>query len=140
MPSYEFRVSLSISHPSIEPDEISDRLGITPKYSNRKGDRKTSRSGQILEETHSENYWLVEVSDGRENSDERSLDACLKAASMRLKRHTDFLRSLSDDGGRIEYFVGWFGEQENFSAVFSSKLLQEISGLGISLYLDVYGE
>jgi hypothetical protein len=53
------QVSLRIRHPTIDPDEISAAVGVTPAHCFKSGDPAEGRRG-----LHSQTYWLAHVGPG----------------------------------------------------------------------------
>jgi hypothetical protein len=52
-----FEVSLSISHPDIEPAEISRIVGLVPKRATRVGELRTTPRGERLEGAYEFSHW-----------------------------------------------------------------------------------
>jgi hypothetical protein len=71
------------------------------------------------------------------SSDTCSLEEYLAELNERFAPWEDFFQSLTDEGGDVEYFVGWFGT-ENIGVIFSPRLMETTSKLSVALALDVY--
>jgi hypothetical protein len=79
-------------------------------------------------------YWSADLGSG---PGEGLVDA-LYQANEQLASNGPFLHSLLEDGGRVEYFVGWFaGARTGF--VLPTDLLYQSGSLGVDLSLDIYG-
>jgi len=123
-PSYPFQLSLRIRHPSIDPEQISLRLGIVAEHSFRAGQpRETGRSS--VTPVHAESYWLGTLEPGKlllgtafdeglmpEISQQTRaialgvLDSALTVlTSSVLLRHGDFFRQLQSEGGEVRLIV-----------------------------------
>src|SRR5258708_21000818 len=53
-----FQLSLRIRHPSMDPADISKKLGIEPEHAFRAGQPRHSTSG-LVPAIHTESYWLA---------------------------------------------------------------------------------
>jgi hypothetical protein len=123
-PSYPFQLSLRIRHPSIDPEQISRRLGIEAEHSFRAGEpREAGRS--MVTPVHAESYWLgtldpatlllgtgfdlgsmPEVSPQTRATAFGMLDSVLTVlTSSVLFRHGDFFRQLQSEGGEVRLIV-----------------------------------
>jgi hypothetical protein len=130
---YECSVSFRISHPTIDPDEISTQLGLEPKISWRAGDVRQSPKGTPLEGRNETTYWSYAL-----NCQPTSeLIELLEDFTVRLESYREFLIHLRSTGGRLEYFVGWFSGP-NSGEVFDHRLLGKIANLQIDLSFDIY--
>ena len=140
MPDYKYSVSLSISHPSIDPDSISRKFGITPIREHRLGGVRKTHTGEILEGNYESSFWRARLHESeRLASTDILLEDFLAEQNARFAPHKEYFRQLVESGGYVEYFIGWFEEGTgNISASFSSELLSKTSALKIAIGLDVY--
>jgi hypothetical protein len=124
-PSYPFQLSLRIRHPSIDPEQISRRLGIEAEHSFRAGEpREAGRS--TVTPVHAESYWLgtldpatlllgtafdlglltTEVSTQTHAIAFGVLDSALTVLTGSvLRRHADFFRQVQSEGGEVRLIV-----------------------------------
>src|SRR5262245_64022542 len=58
------QVSLRIKHPSIDPDEITEALALTPEHCWACGDPRMSDSGTTLGGTRRNSYWSARLPAG----------------------------------------------------------------------------
>ena len=138
MSAYEFCVSLSIKHPSIDPAVITDRLCMSPKRQWRVGEQRSTPKGKVLPGINKESFWVVGLHPGaRLSSESVSLEQFVAKANSRFVQHREFLRELVSGGGYLEYFIGWFGG-ENFGASLEPGLMAATADLGIAIGFDVY--
>ena len=123
-PSYPFQLSLRIRHPSIDPEQISRRLGIDAEHSFRAGQPRESGRSTVAP-VHAESYWLGTLDPGSlllgtafdfDSMPEVSpharaiafgvLDSALTVlTSSVLLRHGDFFRQLQSEGGEVRLIV-----------------------------------
>jgi hypothetical protein len=132
-----FRLSLRIFHPTMEPAAITSIVGLQPDFFWKIGDRKRTRRGTELPETHEENYWCAELCEFYSPPSE--LTAELDKALDKLRGYKEFLQETRKQGGRCEFFIGWF------CAPMDGELLLHVTlagmaDLGIDLALNIYAE
>lgn len=134
MNHFRFTVSLRLWHPSIDPDDVSRELGLNPERKWKAGENRATPQGQALTGVYRESYWVSPVAYKRGVSLPDVLDQDL----CRLESHRSFLTRFFETGGTIEYFIGWFTEN-NAGAVFNCQLLKRLAALNIDLDMDFYG-
>lgn len=135
-----FTVSLRIRHPSIDPAEITQTLGIEPQHSWRAGEGRRTVQGQRSEGNYRESYWIGEF---------RELDAGLRGvvsteavllqAVVLLRRSQKFLTRLTAEGATVELFVEVVGGSE-FTLGLSPQLLSLVAKAGLAVVLNVHAE
>ncbi|HJY41307.1 MAG TPA: hypothetical protein VJ303_08725 [Steroidobacteraceae bacterium] len=125
-PSYPFQLSLRIRHPSIDPEEISRRLGIDAEHSFRAGEPRESGRSSVAP-VHAESYWLGTLDpatlllgtafDPQIGPQTHAiafsvLDSALVAViSGLLRSHADFFRQLQSEGGEVRLIVAISGRK-----------------------------
>lgn len=135
--NFSHEVSLRITHPSIDPEDITRALSIAPTHACKAGSGRTTPKGHPLPGVNRETFWLYHF--GRKAKGEAgALTETLVAMNQSLSSKREFLRALRESGGRVEYFIGWFTDF-NSGEVLDWHLLQQCGDLGIDLALDVYG-
>ena len=126
---YTFSVALRIHHPEISPDAISKALGCPPMHSWRAGDAKPSPGKGIYSET----YWIASVAEGHAED----LSSALGRLVDGYQSKKDVFHELRRSGGNVEFFIGWFFNQ-NSGDVLGFDLLSKLAELKIDLAFDVY--
>lgn len=138
MNPYEYKVSLRITHPSIDPQIITGTLGLKPTRSWQAGSPRQTPKGEKLEGNNKNSYWCASLNNGSALlSEETPLESYLLEKTTLLKEHSGFLGNIKESDGKIEYFIGIFGNK-NLGCEFNSELLLSINNLGIELLLDIY--
>jgi hypothetical protein len=127
--------SLRVSHPSIDPEEISEGFGLAPRHSSRAGEERKTPKGQSLSGTYNTSYWMTELT-GDESGNGDLLGA-LRDIANRLEPYEFFVKKIRAGGGRVEIFIGWFLET-NDGFVFDHALVARFAALGVDLSFDVY--
>ncbi|MEP6547590.1 MAG: hypothetical protein ABJD53_08985 [Gammaproteobacteria bacterium] len=56
------QLSLRVRHPAIDPEEISEALGLEPEHCFKAGDSRPTRSKGRIAAHHTQTYWLAPVS------------------------------------------------------------------------------
>jgi hypothetical protein len=135
MNSYQYKISLRVRHPSLDPAEITSALGLNPSRSWRAGEVRTTPKGNPLEGRYSDSYWVVQLGNGR--WPDKTLAAVINERLDQLARHQALFQRIRAEGGMVEFFVGWFVEG-NSGDVFACDLLARMADLKIDLSLDVY--
>lgn len=135
MGTSRYTVSLRICHPSMDPAIISSALGLTPKHCWKAGDSRTTPRGTPLEGRNKNTYWTAHICEG--DMPPRSFAKQLNEGLNNLVAHKEFLLKIREQGGRCEFFIGWFlGSMAG--EVFSHSMLAKAGELGIDLSFDVY--
>ena len=92
-----------------------------------------SPKGRILGGTYEVNYCTFKL----ENHEDEGLSEMIERVVDELVQHKELLQRITNDGGEIEFFIGWF-TKGNSGEIFKQSLLQKLSTLGIDLAFDVY--
>ena len=138
MNPYEYKVSLRIIHPNIDPQIISNTLGIKPSRCWQAGTSRATPSAKVLEGVNKNSYWTAQLSDGHALlSTDVPLEDYLLEKNNLLMEYSQFFNDLIETQGKAEYFIGIFADR-NIGCEFSSKLLKSLSNLGLELSLDIY--
>jgi hypothetical protein len=135
-----FTVSLTIRHPSVDPQEITRALGFEPQHSWKAGEQRRTAQGRPLEGAYHESYWTGEF---------RELDASLRGvveieavllqAVVQLRRSQKFLSRLQSEGATVELCVEAAGGSE-LTVALSPQLTSMLARSGFSLVLKVLAE
>ncbi len=135
MHSFQYNVSFRIVHPSIDPDDICKKLNLNVKRKWRVGDQKKTPKGNVLTGVHDHSYCVFEL-----NYENKKIDLIdyLKFWNKKLIMHKDLLNQIHATGGKLEYFIGWFSD-ENSGEEFDVSFLSELAELKIGLAFDFYG-
>lgn len=134
---YEALVSLRIWRTQIDPNIITQTLGLDPDGAFRKGDQHRTRDGRTTSRIYDETFWNKRISEAWYPP--TNLSDQLARTVTELERNAAFLRSLRDEGAHIEFFVGWFFRR-NSGDVIGHALMERLGRLGIDLSFDVYDD
>lgn len=109
-------------------------VGMVPSFAWNKGESRLLPHGKELNCVKKNSYATFRLY----KSEERWLPELLSESVARLSAHREFFRQLkSDDGGRAEFFIGWFLSRSGGDTL-PSALLLEVADLGLDLSFDVY--
>jgi hypothetical protein len=124
------RVSLRIRGDALDPDFLTQQLGVAPSFSAQKGD-VTIRRGR--ERLHDRGVWSyrAEVPAGTELGD--ALMHLLAALPQDATLWEEITSSYSAD-----LFCGMFLENDNQSTVVPPEVLGELGRRGLGLSLDLF--
>jgi hypothetical protein len=137
MNEYEFSISLSIRHPSAAPSDISRVLGMEPQHSWKVGDERRGPTGESLEGTYRETYWMGRLmSEPELASDRASIESVLLRTLSQLRRSFDFLTGLSRSGGIAELSINILGHKD-FRLELLPESLALLGRLGLTVSLQI---
>jgi hypothetical protein len=124
------RVSLRIRGDALDPDFLTQQLGVAPSFSARKGDVTVRRGRERRHETGVWSY-RAEVPAGTELGD--ALTHLLAALPQDATLWEEITSSFDAD-----LFCGVFLENDNQSTVVPPEVLAELGRRGLSLSLDLF--
>jgi len=128
-----FKVSLDITHPSIDPEDISRELSLSPLRQTKVGEQRSTPGGGPLMGTYQFSFWCHAF----ETSGVSDLGTFLASLSQRLVPHGSFFVGLVREGGSVELFCGVFADG-NWDEVLDHTLMRRLADMAIDLRLDVY--
>jgi len=135
MNPFDFSVSLRVFSNNIDPSEVSSTLGLEAEGEHRKGEPRRRPDGVLLKGVYEANYCSYHV---KRHGDEE-LHETLARFTDSLMKHKDVFRKIFVDGGKAEYFIGWFTFGDS-GDIFKHDLLGKLGALHIDLALAVYGD
>jgi hypothetical protein len=136
MSDFAYTISLRIRHPSLDPDSITQALGLEPQHAWRAGDARRDSAGEALEGAYRESYWVGRLAQGAGTAGQSSAEGALLNALAQLDRTRSFLEQLSAQGGHAELHVSLLA-QENFRLDLSAPSLNLLARLGLAVVLEV---
>jgi hypothetical protein len=129
----EITASLRIVGNDLEPDEISQQLGLRPDQSHRRGDSRVGKSGARYA-PYSNGLWSFR-SRAKPTDD---LETHLMSLCDELQPLADVLDDLRTRGLELDVFAGVFGLDGNAVLRIGAATLSRLGQLGLELALDVY--
>ena len=137
MSDYEFAINVRIRHPRIDPERITEALGVPPQASWKEGDPRIGAQGEPLQGIYRESYWTGRLMDAPQLSSEATVERVLLQVLGQLRRSYEFLQRLRDEGAASELQVSIFSRQE-FRLDFSAETLELLGRLGLAVVLEVH--
>jgi hypothetical protein len=141
MKSIQFRyhVSLRITHPDIEPDEVTQALGLTPRSVKRKGDlvRHTwlaQLPQDVAARICNKHCWFHMF---EPTSADEPLSSCTRSAVSRLQERRQFIDRVHNTGGRVEFAIYLF-PPSGCDQPLDYSLITDLRELGIGLQISMY--
>lgn len=128
-----YTAALRIIGIDLDPVHLSRLLGLRPDISHRRGDEHRGKGGRRFAD-FAEGLWSIES----------SLDPVLSPAAHiehlleRLEGCEEEMRSLKNQGVKMDLFIGVFGWDGNVGFSLPSSLLKAIGDLGFALDFDLY--
>lgn len=126
-------ISLRAWHPTMSANEITKTMGLPVEVSHCMGDKRVAPSGRVLEGEYDRTY--VSMAMVRKKFVE--LDEEIERCHGSISEHGNFIRSLVDTGGKVEFYVSAF-----LSGLcgfeFDCALLSRIAATGIGLSVELY--
>lgn len=106
-----------------------------PKWQHKKGEQRMTPKGTLLDGTYDLNYcsFSLNAYEGEE------LHEMLDRIAENLLSHEAFFSQIQNEGGRAEFFVGWYSTG-NTGDVLNNNLLNKLAKLKIDLALDIYSD
>ena len=129
---FETHATLRIYPGEIDPDEITERLGIAPSHWQRRGEIARDAPGKRVAPI---NGWFLES--------EGQVDSCDSARHIdwlldRLMEKAEALRSLRQDGCRIDIACYWLSKEGHGGPTIPPAQMKRLAELGIELWFDLY--
>lgn len=134
MHPFKYDVSFRIRHPTMDPDDISNELGLRPERNWKVGSQRTTPKGDILKGVYKETYCCFHLP----HLKNQGLADFLKKIGKKFEIHSEFFKRILSTGGTLEFFIGWYSS-ENSGEEFDWKILAKLAELQINLSLDFYG-
>jgi hypothetical protein len=128
-----FSVSLAITHPDIDPAEITKTVGLMPERTTRARTPRTTPKGKELGGAYKFSCWSHKFDVGGASE----LGIVLHDLVERLQSHAPFFHRVVQGGGAVELFCGVLAAG-NWDEILSHELLGKLAALQIDLRLDVY--
>jgi hypothetical protein len=150
----DFSVALRIRHPSIDPEELSRRLGIEPQHAWRAGDPRREENGELGAGMYRETYWVGllppgppfgpmfgvsrrgPLAVGTVQLELAHPQPTILFALLKMKRDAAFWRELVAQGGTIECLLQ-VHKAERFELELSHPLLLTLVELKITLSVEI---
>ena len=134
MNPYTYKVSLRVFHPAMDPQLITDTLGMQPNTVQKVGNPRTSPTGRMLEGCWRHSVWSSRFT----TPDDSEIEKFLARTVEGLRPHRSFIRTIWDTGGEVEFFIGLFADGVKIGTTLPHELLMTLGDLGIDLALDIY--
>ncbi len=140
MQGYEYRVSLRIRHPNLDPAELTSQLGISPLHSWRAGEPRLGTAGEPDAGAYRETYWFAHLRRVIEDFiPDLPFEGVLMFALTRIQRAESFWDELLATGGSARFIVEIYGG-DDFTLDLSRATLAKIARFGVAMSVDVHTE
>jgi hypothetical protein len=131
---YSYCVIFRIRHPSIDPREITMKLGMKPHRFWKAGERRTTPGSRALKGNFPDSLWSHhDEYEGRSRNFFERVDRL----AIRLEPHNAFLHDISASGGQCEIYIQLPGSM-NIGDSVHPKTLRLLADLNILLSAEVF--
>jgi Domain of unknown function (DUF4279) len=124
-----------IKHPTLDPDEITKNLVISPTHSWKNGDPRMAPNGARLPGNYPGSCWTLSF----DNIENTPISELIKSVVTMIPRNLVFWSSFSKTGGEAELILALVGTKYQGASIDVADL-QSLATLGISLGLEIYSE
>ncbi|KLU03493.1 hypothetical protein RISK_004497 [Rhodopirellula islandica] len=126
---FSYCASLHISHPSLDPADVTAALGMEPARTSHVGQPHRSVPDRVYDFSH----WSCELA----TRDGDDISTFLGRFVDLMSPHRSFLEQLSDGGAEIECFIGVFATRL-CDQMYSHSLLGSLAALRVNLRFELY--
>jgi hypothetical protein len=116
----------------MDPDFICSNLGMDAAIKWKVGNERKTPKGRPLIGKYEDTYCVFDL----ELSENMTLADFLKFSNSKLYNHREFLKSIRNSGGTLEYYIAWFFNS-NCGEQFDFELLKQLVDLGIELGIEI---
>lgn len=127
-------VSLRMTHPTMDVSTFCESLGLHLFRYWIAGQPRKTTDGKLLNGVYENSYCCCRLFVEDYEDLEPALEKCLHLLEM----HKVDVQVITDSGGEMNFFIGWFFEGTS-GLEFDWKILRRMSDLKISLQLDANG-
>ncbi len=135
MHEFTYAVSLRFFSKTVDLGDVCLQLNLNPKWLYKMGEPRVSPKGTLLGGVYDCSYCSVSL----EPHESEELHETLERVAVGLMQYKNVFQAIRRDGGRAEFFIGWYSTG-NTGDTFDSELLKNLGELEIDLAFDVYGE
>ncbi|EGM79577.1 hypothetical protein Rhein_0035 [Rheinheimera sp. A13L] len=129
----EYTISLRIEHPSLTCNEITETIGLYPKFSYSVGEPRRTPRGDTLEGFYKETYCCFDVIPTKTGDFTDDIEQIV----TQLSGLTSYFANLTAEGGRVEIFVGIFSD-ETVGFTLTTKDMIALANLSLELSVEIY--
>jgi hypothetical protein len=133
MNEYKLSFSFRVHHPTLDPLELSRKLGLRPKIQWKAGQPRKTPRGTPLESGFPKSYCVYDFPISRRDT----LPTVARRVLKRLDPHWRTLRRIVATGGRLDFSVGLFSPKMLGERI-DHQMLTRMGRLGIDLDLMAY--
>jgi len=130
---FDYKISLHIFHPDLDPDDISKALSLLPDGQRKSGEQKRTPKGDLLEGIWSDSYWWKVFP----HADGVGMGNSLEQVVNKLLAPSPWFRSLVESGGTVRIKVAWYSPAMS-GEILSARLICKIAECGLDLEFAIY--
>ena len=127
-------LSLRMTHPTMDLSTFCESIGLSLFRYWIAGQPRKTTDGKLLHGLYENSYCCCRLFVSSYEDMQPAIEKCLQLLEM----HKGNVQLITDSGGEVNFFIGWFFEGMS-GLEFDWKILRRISDLKISLELDANG-
>lgn len=131
-PTVEVKASFRLMGVGLEPDVVTQLMGVEPESAHRKGEARQGRARGRLAPFR-EGLWSYSA-----KSEGRSLEEQLDEIIQLIRPRSERIKELVAQGMRADVFVGIFSDDANAAFTIEPLTLERLADLELRLELDIY--
>ena len=124
-------VTLRVYCDNMQPDALTEFLGIIPTETQTKGQKNELRVNKLIER----NGWFLTSENIITSKDSRRHIDYLADKLLPIKAK---LKSLTQDGNKVDISCFWESESGHGGPTLSQQQLSKLADLGVELWFDIY--
>jgi hypothetical protein len=134
MNPFEFKLTIILVHPVLNPAKITAALGIQPFHCWQAGQPRTTRDGQLLIGENRETYWCSRST----WKTSTLLGEELASQVGYLESKAAFLSEFHSSGGQGRIDIAWATVTGNSGLVFGLEIIGRVAALILDIGIDFY--
>ena len=135
---FTYTVNLIVVHPSMDPELITQALGLKPELESKAGADLVNKRGQSRMRKAALTHWSCRLhEEPKLNSQSMPLGEYLNSCIENLKPNQDLFKRINAEGGEIQFRIGWHSDSSYTTGVLGYETLATCGTLGIGVELNV---
>lgn len=122
-----------ISHPEIDPDSVTNKLGLEPYLSQKKGQNVTTPDGRVTGSKYEMNKWGYKTELAARNDLGKRVEELID----HLYESRAFVRKVSEDGGRVSVFLN-VPKPSSLALMMTPEALSKIGEMRIRFGFEIF--
>ena len=130
----ELHLSFRVVDAELDPQRVSDALGLLPTRSGRRGEMISAR----VQKPRAKGFWILDSAQDVARSE--SFDSHVTWLLDRLEPVAERIQGLASEHEVVDLWAGIYTGKDHGGPVVGATALRRVANLGLALCLDVYAE